>query len=69
MTEPVTSVSGAQGTSAGGSYSGGNRQDGHKKKGPVPPQGDLIEISEDARSRSEGNKSKGIIEYLKELLG
>lgn len=68
MTDPVKGISGTQGTTAGGSYSGGSLSDGHKKRGAISPQADLIEISEDARSRSKGNKKKGILEYLKELL-
>ena len=69
MTDPVKGVSGAQGTSAGGSYSGGSFKEHHKKKGATAPQVDLIEISQDARDRSTGKTKKGILEYLKELLG
>ena len=68
MTDPVRGVSGAQGTSAGGSYSGGSFSEQHKKR-IVAPQADLIEISQDARDRSTGKKKRGILEYLKELLG
>jgi hypothetical protein len=49
MTDPVKGISGAQGTSAGGSYSGGCFSEHHKKIGPTAPQSDLIEISQDAR--------------------
>lgn len=69
MTDPVKGVSGSEGTSAGGSYSGGKFSAGHKKKAASAPQGDLIEISQDARDRSTGKKKKGLLEYLKELLG
>lgn len=69
MTDPIKSVSGAQTTSPGGSYSGGSLSEEHKKKSPPPPQADLIEISQDARDRSTGKKRKNILEYLKELLG
>jgi hypothetical protein len=69
MTDPVKGVSGAQGTSSGGSYSGGAFSEHHKKKGAPAPQDDLIEISKDARDRSKGKTKKGILEYLKELLG
>jgi len=68
MTDPVKGISGAQGTSAGGSYSGGNFSDPHKKRGGPPPQNDLIEISQDARDRSKGKTKRNILEYLKELL-
>ena len=68
MTDPVKGVSGAQGASAGGSYSGGSFSEQHKKR-IVAPQADLIEISQDARDRSTGKKKRGILEYLKELLG
>lgn len=67
MTDPIKSISGTQTTSAGGSYSGGNLTDDHKKKSPAPPQNDLVEISQDARDRSTGKKRKNILEYLKEF--
>jgi hypothetical protein len=69
MTDPVEGVSGSQGTSAGGSYSGGRSPEHHNKREGPAPQGDLIEISQDARDRSAGKKRKGILEYLKDLLG
>ena len=69
MTDPVKGISGAQGASAGGNYSGGDFSDLHKKRGAPVPQKDLIEISQDARDRSTGKTRKGILEYLKELLG
>lgn len=69
MTDPVKGISGTQGTSAGGSYSGGGFSERHKKKVPTAPQSDLIEISQDARDRSTGKTKKSILEYLKELLG
>ena len=69
MTDPVKGISGAQGTSAGGSYSGGSFSEHHKKRGATAPQSDLIEISQDARDRSTGKTKKGILEYLKDLLG
>ena len=70
MTDPIHGISGAEGTSAGGNYSGGNLSEHHKKRGPASqPQNDLIEISKDARDRSTGKKKKGILEYLKELMG
>ena len=68
MTDPVNGVSGAQGTTAGGSYSGGSFSEGNKKRGAAVPLNDVIEISEDARSRSKGTTKKGILDYLKELL-
>jgi hypothetical protein len=67
MTDPVKGISGTQGTSAGGSYSGGGFSGDHKKRGADSPKADLIEISRDARERSIGRKKKGILEYLKEL--
>ncbi len=69
MADPVKGISGAQGTSAGGSYSGGSLADHHKKRSAVVPQADLIEISQDARDRSTGKAKKSLMEYLKELLG
>lgn len=69
MTDPVKGVSGAQGATAGGSYSGGSFSGHHKKRGANVPQGDLIEISQDARDRSTGKTKKGILEYLRELFG
>jgi hypothetical protein len=69
MTDPIKGISGAQGTAAGGSYSGGSFSEHHKKKDPTSPQNDLIEISQDARDRSTGKTKKNILEYLKELLG
>ena len=68
MTDPVKGISGAQGTSAGGSYSGGGFSEHHKNRGPTAPQSDLIEISQDARDRSKGKTKRSILEYLKELL-
>jgi hypothetical protein len=68
MTDPVKGISGTQGTSAGGNYSGGGFSDHHKKKSPAAPQDDLIEISQSARDRSEGKKKKSILEILKEML-
>lgn len=68
MTDPINRVSGTQGPSAGGSYSGGFSE--HHKKREVPaPQNDLIEISQDARDRLKGKTKKSLLEYLKELLG
>jgi len=69
MTDPVKGISGAQGTSAGGNFSGGGFSEHHKKRAVTAPQADLIEISQDARDRSTGKSKKGILEYLKELLG
>lgn len=68
MTDQIKSVSGTQGTSAGGSYSGGFSEH-HKKREAMPPQNDLIEISQDARDRLKGKTKKSLLEYLKELLG
>ena len=58
MTDPVKGTGGAQGTSSGGSYSGGGFSEQHKKKGTTAPQSDLIEISQDARDRSTGKTKK-----------
>ena len=70
MTDSVKGISGAQGTTAGGSYSGGSgHSEHHKNRGESAPQNDLIEISKDARNLSQGEKKKGILEYLKELFG
>jgi|GEM_PF-2622197 len=69
MTDPVKGISGAQGTSAGGSYSGGSFSERHKQRGTMAPQADLIEISQDARDRSKGKTKRGLLDYLKELLG
>lgn len=69
MTDPVKGISGTQGTSAGGSYSGGSFSEKHQKRGAPAPQGDLVEISRDALERSTGKKKKGLLEYLKEMLG
>ena len=68
MTDPVKGISGAQGTSAGGHFSGGFSEH-HKKRDAAAPQADLIEISQDARDRSAGKTKKSILDYLKELLG
>jgi hypothetical protein len=68
MTDSVKGISGTQGPSAGGNYSGGSFSEEHKKRGATAPQADLIEISQDARDRSTGKKKKGLLEYLKELL-
>ena len=43
MTDPVKGIDGAQGTTAGGSYSGGGFPEHHKKKAVPAPQHDLIE--------------------------
>jgi hypothetical protein len=69
MTDSVKGVSGIQGTSAGGKYSGGSSSGDHKKKGMSTPQTDLVEISKDAHERSIGKGRKNILEYLKELFG
>ncbi len=69
MTDPVKGISGTQGPSAGGSYSGGSFSEGHKKRGAPAPQNDLIEISRDARNRLKGTTKKSLLEYLKELFG
>lgn len=69
MTDSVKGVSGTQGTSAGGHYSGGSSSGDHKKRDTNAPQADLIEISQDARDRSTGKSRKNILEYLKELFG
>ena len=69
MTDQVKGISGTQGPSAGGNYSGGSFSEGHKKRGAAAPQVDLIEISQDARDISTGKKKRGILEYLKEMLG
>lgn len=69
VTDSVKGISGAQGASAGGNYSGGSFSEHHKKRGAAAPQADLIEISQDARDRSTGKTKKGLLEYLKELLG
>ena len=68
MTDPVKSISGTEGTTAGGSYSGGSTG-GHKKRAQQVAQSDLIEISQEARDISTGKKKKNILDYLKELLG
>lgn len=69
MTDPIKSIGGAPSTAAGGSYSGGSPSEEHRKKSPAAPQGDLVEISQDARDRSSGKKRKNILEYLKEIFG
>jgi len=69
MTDSVKGISGTQGTSAGGHYSGGSFSGEHKKKSPAVPQPDVIEISRDARERSTGKAKKSLLEYLKELFG
>jgi hypothetical protein len=69
MTDPINGVSGAQGTSAGGSYSGGKFSGEHKKHGTPAPQSDFVEISRDARDRAVVKKKKSIMEYLREWLG
>lgn len=68
MTEPVNRIDGTQGAHAGGKYSGGSSSEGHKKREAPMPQQDLVEISQDARDRSGGNKKKGILDYLREWL-
>ena len=67
MTEPVKGISGTQGASAGGSYSGGRFSGDKRKKEAASPQPDLVEISQDARERLTGKKKKNILEYLKDL--
>ena len=67
MTDPVKGISGVQGTSAGGSYSGGSSSEHHRRNSHVP-QNDLIEISQDARDCAQGKKKKGLLDYLRELL-
>lgn len=69
MTDPVNGINGTKKTSSGGTYSGGSFANEHKKREPHVPEHDLVEISQDARDRSSGKKHKGIIEYLKGLLG
>jgi hypothetical protein len=69
VTDPIKGISGSQGTSAGGSHSGGSFSEGHKKQSQSAQQKDLIEISQDARNRLTGKTKKGLLEYLKDLLG
>ncbi|HXE97110.1 MAG TPA: hypothetical protein VN642_11925 [Dongiaceae bacterium] len=68
MPDSVKGIDGAQGTTAGGNYSGGSFSEHHKKKVVPAPQKDLIEISQDARDRSKGKTRKSILDYLRELL-
>ncbi|MHB8056542.1 MAG: hypothetical protein ACYDHC_01470 [Desulfuromonadaceae bacterium] len=68
MTDQIKRVSGTQGTSAGGSYSGGFSEH-HKKRETAAPLHDLIEISQDARDCLKGKTKKSLLEYLKGLLG
>ena len=69
MTDPIKGISGAQGTSAGGNYSGGRFSEDHTRHSVPKPQQDLIEISQGAHDRSTtGKKKKGLLEYLRELL-
>lgn len=67
MTDPINGVSGTEVTSAGGSYSGGSFSGKHPKRSSATSQKDLIEISKDARQRSNGGKKKSLLEYLKDL--
>jgi hypothetical protein len=69
MTDPVNRISGTTKTTSGGTYSGGGFADEHKEKKTPVPEKDLVEISQAAKDRSSGKKNKGILEYLKELLG
>ena len=69
MTDSVKGVSGAVGASSGGSYSGGSFPDHHKKKEAAVPLNDQIDISQDARDRAKGKTKKGILAYLRDLLG
>lgn len=69
MTDSVKEISGSQGVSAGGSYRGGSFSGEHKKSGGHSPQGDVVEISKDARELSTGGKKKSLLKYLKELFG
>lgn len=69
MTDQVKEVSGTQGASSGGNYSGGVSFEGHKNRGAMTSQADLVEISRAARKRQSGKKRKNIFEYLKELFG
>jgi hypothetical protein len=67
MPDSVNRVSGTEGASAGGNYSGGAFS-GRKSKGGAP-QSDVIEISQVARERSKGGTTKkSIMEWLKDLL-
>ena len=68
MTDSINRVSGTQGPSAGGTYSGGSFSEHRKKRDTPGPQADLIEISQDARDRLGGKTKKSLLEYLKELL-
>ena len=69
MTEPIRGVRSSLGATGGSSHSGGGLAGDHKKRGPMVPHDDLVEISKDARERSAGKVKKGILEYLKELFG
>jgi hypothetical protein len=65
VTDTFKGISGAPGTSAGGSYSGGRFSEHYINA----PQNDLIELFQDALDPSKGKTKKIILEYLKELLG
>lgn len=68
MTDSVKSISETQGTAAGGHYSGGMSGD-QRRRGHPEPQVDRVDISRDARERSQGKPNKNILDYLKELFG
>ena len=69
MTDSVKGISGSEGASSGGSYSGGSFSGHHKKKETAAPLNDQIDISQDARDRAKGKTKKGILDYLRDLLG
>jgi len=68
MTDPVNSVSGARGTTSGGTFSGSGFTEERKKRKAGVQESDLVEISQDAKDRSSGKKRRSILEYLRELL-
>lgn len=67
MTDSINRIDGTQGTSSGGSYSGGAAGEHVRKKASIP-QTDLVEISSAARKRSAGTTSKGLLDYVWGLL-
>jgi hypothetical protein len=68
MTDPVGGVNRTNGSSSGGRYSDEHFSGERKKRKAEVPEGDLVEISQDARDRFSGKKRKGILEYLRDLL-
>lgn len=65
MTDPVTGIQGAR-VVTGGDAKGGGASSEHKKKRQSAPQGDVVDISTEARKKNTP-PPKGVLEYLLDL--